>query len=91
MTIRGYDNGWNGGSFYLNIDYEQEYEIQYGESYSELEISNHGINMDEIKDFVEIMYERWIKADMHYSFTVEMNKRFDKFQLPFKLSDPSGT
>lgn len=26
--------------------------------------------MDEIKDFVEIMYERWIRADMHYSFTV---------------------
>ena len=45
--------------------------------------------MDEIKDFVEIMYERWIRADMHYSFTVEINKRFDKFQLPFKLS--SGT
>ncbi len=75
-----------GGSFYLNIDYEQEYKIQYGESYPELEMSNHGTNMDEIKDFVEIMYERWIKADMHYSFTVEINKRFDKFQLPFKLS-----
>lgn len=41
--------------------------------------------MDEIKDFVEIMYERWIRADMHYSFTVEINKRFDKFQLCAQL------
>lgn len=41
--------------------------------------------MDEIKDFVEIMYERWIRADMHYSFTVEINKRFDKFQLIFHI------
>lgn len=84
-----YDNGWNGGTFYLNIDYEQEYKIQYGESYPEFAIGNRGINIDEIKDFVEIMYERWIRADMHYSFTVEINKRFDKFQLPYKLSSGS--
>ena len=50
-----YDNGWNGGTFYLNIDYEQEYKIQYGESYPEFAIGNRGINIDEIKDFVEIM------------------------------------
>lgn len=85
----GYDNGWNGGNFYLNIDYDQEYKIQYGESYSELVKGNHCINIDEIKDFVEIMYERWIRIDMRYKFTIEVNKRFDKFQLPYKLS--SGT
>lgn len=85
----GYDNGWNGGSFYLNIDYEQEYRIQYGESYPEFAMENHVINIEEIKDFVEIMYERWIRADMHYLFTVEINKRFDKFQLPYKLSSGS--
>ena len=84
-----YDNGWNGGTFYLNIDYEQEYKIQYGESYPEFAIGNRGINIDDIKDYVEIMYERWIKADMHYSFTVEINKRFNKFQLPYKLSSGS--
>lgn len=39
-----YDNGWNGGTFYLNIDYEQEYKIQYGESYPEFAIGNRGIN-----------------------------------------------
>ena len=50
-----YDNGWNGGTFYLNIDYEQEYKIQYGESYPEFAIGNRGINIDEIKDFVEII------------------------------------
>lgn len=81
-----YDAGWNGGTFYLNIDYEQEYKIQYGESCPELLRENSSINIEEVKDFVEIVYERWIRTDMHYSFTVEINKRFDKFQLPYKLS-----
>lgn len=77
---------WDGGTFYLNIDYEQEYKVQYGESYPEFAIGTRGASIDEIKDFVEIMYARWIKAEMHYAFTVEINKRFDKFQLPYKLS-----
>ena len=81
-----YDAGWNGGTFYLNIDYEQEYKIKYGESCPELLRENSSINIKEVKDFVEIMYERWIRTDMHYLFTVEINKRFDKFQLPYKLS-----
>lgn len=81
-----YDNGWNGGTFRLNIDYEQEYKIQYGKSYPKLEIDTRCITIDEIKDFVEIMYERWIKSDMHYSFTVEINRKFDKFHLPYRLS-----
>lgn len=81
-----YNNGWNGDTFYLNIDYDQEYRIQYGQDYPKLAIENRGINFDELKDFIEIMYERWIRSEMHYSFTVEINKRFDKFQLPYKLS-----
>lgn len=81
-----YNSGWNGGTYYLNIDYDHEYRIQYGEDYPELAIENRGINFDELKDFIEIMYERWIKSEMHYLFTVEINKRFDKFQLPYKLS-----
>ena len=43
-------------------------------------------NIYDVKNFIEIMYERWIKTEMHYLFTVETNKRFDKFQLPYKLS-----
>lgn len=38
------------------------------------------------QDIIEIMYERWIKSEMHYLFTIEINTRFDKFQLPYKLS-----
>lgn len=81
-----YNSSWNGGTYYLNIDYDHEYRIQYGEDYPELAIENRGINFDELKDFIEIMYERWIKSEVHYLFTVEINKRFDKFQLPYKLS-----
>ena len=53
-----YDAGWDGGTFYLNINYEQEYKIQYGESCPELSRENCSINIEEVKDFVEIMYER---------------------------------
>lgn len=81
-----YNSGWNGGTYFLNIDYEQEYKIYYGEGYPGIAIENRGISIEELKEFIEIMYERWIKPEMHYAFTVDVNKRLDKFQLPYKLS-----
>lgn len=81
-----YDSGWNGGTYNLNIDFDQEYKIQYGESCPEFKMENSVMNIYDVKNFIEIMYERWIKTEMHYLFTVETNKRFDKFQLPYKLS-----
>lgn len=83
-----YDN-WNGGIYFLNIDFEEEYKIHYGISYPQSAIDNGRISLEELQDFVEIMYLRWIKTEKHYDFTVEVNKRFDQFHLPYKLS--SGT
>lgn len=83
-----YDN-WNGGIYFLNIDFEEEYKIHYGISYPQSVIDDRGISLEELQDFVEIMYSRWIKTEKHYDFTVEINKRFDQFHLPYKLS--SGT
>ena len=80
-----YDN-WNGGIYFLDIDYENEYKVYFGESYPLLSIANRGIQVDELKDYIEIMYERWIKPEKHYEFTIEMNKMFDKFHVPYKLS-----
>jgi hypothetical protein len=80
-----YDN-WDGGTYYLQIDYEQEYKIYFGTSYPELAIANRGIQIDELEDYLEIMYDRWIRSEKHYQFTIEINKLFDKFHLPYKLS-----
>lgn len=71
---------------FLDIDYEREYMICYGVSYPHLEQENRKITLVELQDFIEIMYERWIKPEKHYAFTVEINKKFDKFHLPYKLS-----
>lgn len=71
---------------FLFIDYETEYMIYYGVSYPHLERENRKITLTELQDFIEIMYERWIKPEKHYAFTVEINKKFDKFHLPYKLS-----
>ena len=71
---------------FLDIDYEREYMICYGVSYPHLEQENRKITLVELQDFIEIMYERWIKPEKHYAFTIEINKKFDKFHLPYKLS-----
>lgn len=80
-----YDN-WNGGMYFLDINYDEEYRIYYGESYPHFVIENRGIEINELKDYIEIMYERWIIPEKHYQFTIEINKMFDKFHVPYKLS-----
>ncbi len=52
------NSGWNGGTYELNIDMEQEYNIEYGESYSGF---NMYVDYESIKKFVEIAFSRWIK------------------------------
>lgn len=69
----------------LDINYDEEYKMFYGESYPYLNIANKGVDIDTIKNHMEIMYDRWIQSDKHYQFTIEVNKIFDKFHLPYKL------
>lgn len=59
-----YNSGWYGGTYELNIDMEQEYNIEYGESYPGF---NMYVDYESIKKFVEIAFSRWIKknSDMH--------------------------
>lgn len=81
------DNNWFGRTlYYLNIDYEQEYKIYYGISYPLCDVDNKKINFDDMQDFIEIMYDRWIKSEKHYDFTIEINKKFEKFYLPYRLN-----
>lgn len=78
-------NIYNEVIYYLDINYEEEYKMFYGESYPYFKISNQGVDIDIIKNYLEIMYDRWIQSDKHYQFTIEVNKLFDKFHLPYKL------
>jgi hypothetical protein len=81
----GWSN-WDNGTYYSLINYDEEYKIYYGVPYPRQVIEEQGIQVDELKDYLEIMYERWIKTEKRYDFTVEINKLFDKFSLPYKLN-----
>lgn len=80
-----YNNGWNGGTSFLCIPYDEEYRLYYGQPYPQERATKDKIRIDEFKDYLEIMYARWIKTEQHYNFTVEINNMFDKFRLPYKL------
>lgn len=78
-------NNWNEGYFYLNIDYEDEYRDYYGTSYP----ATHECELPSFKqviDYLEIGYARWIKTEKRYAYTIEVNNRFEKFGLPYRLS-----
>lgn len=74
----GYDN-WNGGTYYLDIDYNYQYNLNYGIDYTEC------TSMQDIKMFIELAFSNWIETDKRYDFTKEINSIFKKFQIPFKL------
>ncbi len=82
---KGYDN-FDGGTYYPCINFDQEYKIYYGVSYPEMEIANEGMDIEKLQDFIEIMYDCWVKTDKHYEFTKEINKKFDRFHLSYRLS-----
>lgn len=62
-------NIYNEVIYYLDINYEEEYKMFYGESYPYFKISNQGVDIDIIKNYLEIMYDRWIQSDKHYQCT----------------------
>ena len=80
-----YDN-WDGGLYDININFDEEYKITYGTSFPRFALELPNIEFSVVRDFVEIMYERWIKNEKHYEFTIILNNRLSRFLLPFKLS-----
>lgn len=70
-------NNWDRGYFYLNIDYEAEYRDYYGISFP---IAHQGEtpSFEQIVDYIVIAYARWIKTDKRYSYTIEVNNRFER-------------
>jgi hypothetical protein len=82
-----WDN-WNGGTWYLDIDFDYEYKMYRGTNYPESLKRNDG-NISDIKNFIEIAYKYWIKNDgkSHYDFTIEVNERLKIFKLPYRLQN----
>lgn len=82
-----WDN-WDGGTWFLEIDYDYEYRLYRGIEYPDSLKNNTG-DIIEIKNFIEIAYKYWIKSDgkSHYDFTVEVNERLKIFKLPFRLQN----
>lgn len=79
-----YDN-WGRGYFYLNIDYENEYRDYYGISFPVVP-QGETPSFEQIVDYIVITFARWIKTDKRYFYTIEVNDRFEKFGLPYRLS-----
>lgn len=78
-----YDN-WNGGRYYLDIDFTKEFKIKYGENMSLEEIIETPTDRV-MKMFIEVAYEKWIEVNKRYNFTIEVNERFSRFGIQSKL------
>lgn len=74
----GYDN-WNGGVYYLDINYDYQYKLHYGIEYTDCSTIN------DIKMFIELAFSSWIENEKRYNFTKDVNAIFQKFRMPFKL------
>lgn len=82
-----WDN-WDGGTWYLTIDYDHEFKLHRGIEYPDSLKKNTG-DISSIKLFIELAYKYWIKNDgkSHYDFTVEVNERLKIFRLPYRLQN----
>lgn len=80
-----WDN-WDGGTWFLNLNYDYEFKKYKGVGYPESLKNNTG-NFEDIKTFLEIAYKYWIinEGKTHYDFTVEVNERFQIFRLPYRM------
>lgn len=82
--FKGYDN-WDGGTWYLDIDLEYQYKLHLGIPYSGVFDNTETVVIGDMQTFIELAYEEFV--DKRYEFTVEVNKRFAQFKLPYKLQN----
>lgn len=80
-----YDN-WNGGTYYLGIDFEKEYRLHYGVAYPDI-LKSELPQMEDIKMFIEIAFHEWVIFEKRYDFTVMVNKRLSRFSIPHRLQN----
>lgn len=75
-------DGWNGGSYYLNIDMSKEFKLKYGLEYDN-RFENGIINIDNLKLYIELFYNQFVED--RYMYTKLVNDYFVRFRLPYKL------
>ena len=75
-------NNWDGGTAYIEINYDYQFRLHYGLNYDE----NMFNTMANIKMFIELSFSEWIKPDKRYEYTKDINSILRKFKLPYKLS-----
>lgn len=80
-----YDN-WNGGTYYLGIDFEKEYRLHYGIGYPNI-LKLESPQMEDIKMFIELAFHEWVIFEKRYDFTVMVNKRLSRFSIPYRLQN----
>ena len=73
------------GTYFVNIDYDNQYKLHYGIEYKECSTFN------DIKMFIEIAFACWIENSKRYDFTKDVNNLFKKFRLPYKLKSGKVT
>lgn len=80
-----WDN-WDGGMWFLDLDYNYEFTLYRGTSYPDSLQNNTGDMLD-VKAFIEIAYKYWIinTGECRYKFTIEVNDRLKIFKLPYRL------
>lgn len=82
---RGYDN-WNNGTWYVNVNFMHEYNLHLGIPYSDV-LESEKPSIEDVKTFIELVYSELLCKDKRYDFTVSLNKRLEKFKIPYRLQN----
>lgn len=79
-------NNWDGGYYYLGIDFEKEYRLHYGIAYTDI-LKSDSPQIEDIKMFLELAFHEWVIFEKRYDFTVMVNKRLGRFSIPYRLQN----
>lgn len=69
----------------MDISEKCKGKIVYRKEYPFFEIANKGIE-EHIKNFLQIMYELWVRNDKKEEFATEVNRRLRKANQKFQIS-----
>lgn len=73
--------------FCANYDFfKDEYILYYSKEYPFLEITVHGIEEEQLKDFLKIAYNRWVIVDKRENFAAEVNEQLRKVGISSLIS-----
>lgn len=65
--------------------YNEQYILYYAREYPFFKIANYGIDEAELKDFLNINYNKWIMPEKRDLFAIEVNKQLRRAGLSYLL------